>query len=194
MTTTSRSAALFTKTQQQPNMGTTLLVHPTSLSLLTLRRASASSANGASPTFRTIQSSTPLALPSRFPASATPHGVVGPNGHVYVYARAAPVVWEYDPRGRRIGELSAREGVSRVAAFNGGVVLAAGGEVRVWKRVNNKWTPTAALDAPSGITALVGGGDAVVALGEEVVAFDCDGRRTVLDGIEVVSVPWWWMC
>ncbi|WOO81000.1 uncharacterized protein LOC62_03G004528 [Vanrija pseudolonga] len=168
-------------------MGTTLLVHPTSLSLLTLRRASASSGSGASasPTFRTVQSSTPLALPSRFPASATPHAAVRPNGHVYVYARSAPVVWEYDARGRRIGEISAREGVEHVAAFAGGVVVSSGSELRVWRRVNGKWAPTGTLDAPAGITALVGGGDAVVVLGEEVVAFDSDGRRTVLEGIEV---------
>lgn len=96
-------------------MSTTLLVHPTSLSLTTLPR---------------VGPSTPLPFPTRFPKGAEPRTAMSPVGHTYLWADSMPVVWEYDSRGRRVGEIkltSSRERVKAVGCGEGVIIASTAG-------------------------------------------------------------------
>lgn len=114
-------------------MSSTLLVHPTSLALTTLPRV------GSAPT--------PLQFPTRFPSGASPRTAMSPNGHTYLWADSLPVVWEYDSRGRRVGEikLGSRERIAAVGCGDG-VVIASSGSAGVWRRVEGKWTRMGELE------------------------------------------------
>lgn len=57
-----------------------------------------------------LRSSTPLPIPSRFPATSTPQTAVSPSGHVYLWCHEVNVVWEYDPKARRVGEMVIKNG------------------------------------------------------------------------------------
>lgn len=91
-------------------MTAAILVHPGSLSLVTFR----SDGQGSS---CSLSTHTHLALPSRFPSGVQPEVTVSPtNNHAFVWAPGGSVVWEYDARGRRVGEMS---GPSSSAAAGG---------------------------------------------------------------------------
>lgn len=108
-------------------------MHPASLSLTTLPR---------------VGPSTPLQFPTRFPKGAEPRTSMSPAGHTYLWADSLPVVWEYDSRGRRVGEIKLNSSRERVRAVGcgEGVVIATTAGVGVWKRVEGKWTRTAELE------------------------------------------------
>lgn len=67
----------------------------------------------------------PISLPSRFPRDAVPQ-TCHFGGATFVFAKGYQVVWEYDVRGRRVGEIQGGAGVTAVEGFEGGVVVAAG--------------------------------------------------------------------
>lgn len=48
----------------------------------------------------------PLPIPSRFPKNSQPFIASSPNGRVFLYSQAAHFVWEYDSKGRRVGEMA----------------------------------------------------------------------------------------
>ncbi|EJT45235.1 hypothetical protein A1Q1_06373 [Trichosporon asahii var. asahii CBS 2479] len=126
-------------------MSTTLLVHPTSLSLTTLPR---------------VGPSTALQFPTRFPKGAEPRTAMSPAGHTYLWADSLPVVWEYDSKGRRVGEIkltSSRERVKAVGCGEG-VVIASTAGTGIWKRVEGKWTRTTELEQPLPFLALTKAG------------------------------------
>jgi hypothetical protein len=55
-------------------------------------------------------SSTPLPIPSRFPSTSTPQTAVSPSGHIYLWCGEVNVVWEYDHKGKRVGEIVVKTG------------------------------------------------------------------------------------
>jgi len=57
-----------------------------------------------------LRSSTPLPIPSRFPATSTPHTAASPSGHVYLWCPEINVVWEYDAKARRVEEMVIKNG------------------------------------------------------------------------------------
>jgi len=57
-----------------------------------------------------LTSSTPLPIPSRFPSTSTPQTAVSPSGHIYLWCGEVNVVWEYDNKGKRIGEIVVKTG------------------------------------------------------------------------------------
>ena len=58
----------------------------------------------------TVSSSTPLPIPSRFPQTSTPQTAVSPSGHIYLWCIEVNVIWEYDSRGKRVGEIVVKTG------------------------------------------------------------------------------------
>jgi len=57
-----------------------------------------------------LRSSTPLPIPSRFPSTSTPQTAVSPSGHIYLWCGEVNIVWEYDVKGRRVGEIVVKTG------------------------------------------------------------------------------------
>lgn len=57
-----------------------------------------------------VTSSTPLPIPSRFPSTSTPQTSVSPSGHIYLWCGEVNVIWEYDTKGRRVGEIVVKTG------------------------------------------------------------------------------------
>jgi hypothetical protein len=57
-----------------------------------------------------VTSSISLPIPSRFPKSSTPQTATSPSGHIFLWCDAVNVVWEYDAKGRRIGEIVPKDG------------------------------------------------------------------------------------
>jgi len=70
--------------------------------------ASISTYDTSNPT--TVSSSTPLPIPSRFPQTSTPQTAVSPSGHIYLWCTEVNVIWEYDSRGKRVGEIVVKTG------------------------------------------------------------------------------------
>lgn len=70
--------------------------------------ASISTYDTSNPT--TVSSSTPLPIPSRFPQTSTPQTAVSPSGHIYLWCIEVNVIWEYDSRGKRVGEIVVKTG------------------------------------------------------------------------------------
>ena len=70
--------------------------------------ASISTYDTSNPT--TVTSSTPLPIPSRFPQTSTPQTAVSPSGHIYLWCIEVNVIWEYDSRGKRVGEIVVKTG------------------------------------------------------------------------------------
>jgi hypothetical protein len=63
----------------------------------------------------TLRSSTSLPIPSRFPPTSIPQTSVSPSGHIYLWCPEINIVWEYDSRARRVGEIVVKHGpVKRV--------------------------------------------------------------------------------
>jgi hypothetical protein len=62
-----------------------------------------------------ITNSTSLPIPSRFPSTSTAQTTASPSGHIYLWCDKVNIVWEYDLRGRRVGEIVLKDGpVKRV--------------------------------------------------------------------------------
>ncbi|BEI84255.1 hypothetical protein CcaverHIS002_0408590 [Cutaneotrichosporon cavernicola] len=143
----------------------TILVHPTSLSLL--------------------NPPTHLSLPSRFPPSP-PRSAASQNGNTFIWA--GPTVWEYDGRGRRVGELTLPSAPTQIAPFSRGVAAALAGEVRIFRRAGNgaaRWALAHTLQV-GGVTAMSAGEGVLVVCAMEVMAFATEsGVRLDLPDVEV---------
>lgn len=156
---------------------TALLVHPAGLSLTSL--------------FSNAPR-TPVPLPSRFPDA--PPQTSHHNGATFVFAKGYPVVWEYDARGRRIGELQGGSGVLAVQGFEGGVAVAAGSQISIFTRSGGsgtaRWAVSQVFDADN-VSALACDGTYLVAAGDVVSAWSLDsGERISLSvDAEVVGLP-----
>ncbi|GMK56781.1 hypothetical protein CspeluHIS016_0306210 [Cutaneotrichosporon spelunceum] len=165
-----------------------ILVHPTSLSLLP---PSSSSSRPPTPL--------PLPLPSRFPRSS-PRSAATPGGHTFIWSASGTTLWEYDPRGRRVGELSVPSPVVHVSPFERGVAVASTGDVRIFRRASRasgagarrsekstpRWTLAHTLGI-GGVTALGAGGGVLLVCAEQVSAFAIDsGTRMDLPLFEAL--------
>lgn len=73
---------------------------------------------------------------------------MSPSGHTFLWADSLPVVWEYDSRGRRVGEIKLTSSKERVLSVGcgEGVVIASTGGCGIWRRVEGKWTKTSELE------------------------------------------------
>jgi hypothetical protein len=98
-------------------------------------------------------SSTPLPIPSRFPSTSTPQTAVSPSGHIYLWCGEVNVVWEYDNKGKRVGEIVVKTGpikrvlgAGRVDGKEMAVVESAQG-LGLWSKASNgKWESVRHLD------------------------------------------------
>ena len=109
---------------------TALLSHFYGLSLISFVK---------SPVYRTT-SGIPLDLPSRFPKSSPALFSVSPTAHLYLYARDASHVWEYDSRGRRLSEMSfPNEQVQVILALEHKVIVAVERGLRIMEKEGGKW-------------------------------------------------------
>lgn len=182
-----------------------LVVHPSALALVPIKPTTSTAA------------STPLALPSRFPSGGLPRAAAGPTGHTYLYAAntsgtaSGSVVWEYDSKGRRVGEMTGSSlGVQRVATAGTLVVLACKKEAKVMKRAGNggKWAclrtlevsvagdhpGKTAVDAPpqlprGQLTAMTGDADLMAFCADEVVVYELEtGRKASIEDMDMVSM------
>lgn len=83
---------------------------------------------------------TPLPLASRYPAQSTPRTAVAPSGHIFLWTDSTSVVWEYDSRGRRVGEISAKcKRIKRVLGLgkverHETAIIDDGAGLRVWRK------------------------------------------------------------
>ncbi|WVQ94880.1 hypothetical protein IAU59_001964 [Kwoniella sp. CBS 9459] len=118
---------------------------------------------------------TPIALPSRFPKTSTPAVIASPSGAIFVHAKTGHVVWEYDSKGRRISEISlpgdtVRHIVPLGKKWRGtgtGIGIGSGKEtvmiglkgqrnLKVMEKNEGKWSCISELSAPKGkLSALV---------------------------------------
>jgi hypothetical protein len=89
---------LLYQQQLHPTMPAILLTHFKGATISTLDPSSNSTP------------STPLPIPSRFPSTSTPQTSVSPSGHVYLWCGEVNVVWEYDNKGKRVGEIVIKTG------------------------------------------------------------------------------------
>lgn len=119
-------------------MSTTLLVHPRSLALTTLPRVGNSS-------------STPLPFPTRYPKDAVPRTKLSSfSSHTYLWCDSLPIVWEYDSKGRRVGEIrlssNGKEHVLGVGCLDGSVVVVTTHQAGIWRRIEGKWAKVMDLE------------------------------------------------
>lgn len=171
-------------------MSTAILVHPTSLTLTPLPLPTPSTSSDSQPQH--------LALPTRFP-SAAPHSAHAPNGNTFIWSTSS-TVWEYDARGRRVGEISlpSSSEICAVAPFERGVAIASSsgdgekGEVRIYRRGGGagqaRWALAHTIAAKS-VGAMSAGDGVLVVCGEEVCAYALEsGVRLDLPNVEVEMV------
>lgn len=100
-----------------------------------------------------IIASTPLPIPSRFPTTSTPQTAVSPSGHIYLWCGEVNVIWEYDYRGKRVGEIVIKTGpikrvlgAGKVDGREMAVVESAQG-LGIWsKATTGKWESVKHLD------------------------------------------------
>jgi hypothetical protein len=100
-----------------------------------------------------LTSSTPLPIPSRFPSTSTPQTAVSPSGHIYLWCGEVNVVWEYDSKGKRVGEIVVKTGpikrvlgAGRVDGREMAVVESAQG-LGLWSKASTgKWESVKNLD------------------------------------------------
>jgi hypothetical protein len=100
-----------------------------------------------------LESSTPLPIPSRFPTTSTPQTAVSPSGHVYLWCGEINVVWEYDSKARRVGEIVVKTGpikrvlgAGKVDGKEMAVVESAQG-LGLWSKASTgKWESAKQLD------------------------------------------------
>jgi len=100
-----------------------------------------------------VTSSTPLPIPSRFPSTSTPQTSVSPSGHIYLWCGEVNIVWEYDIKGRRVGEIVVKTGpikrvlgAGRVDGKEMAVVESAQG-LGLWSKASTgKWQSVKHLD------------------------------------------------
>jgi hypothetical protein len=132
---------LLYQQQLHPTMPAILLTHMKGASISTL-----DSSND-------MASSTQLPIPSRFPSTSTPQTAVSPSGHVYLWCGEVNVVWEYDNRGKRVGEIVVKTGpikrvlgAGRVDGKEMAVVESAHG-LGLWSKASTgKWESVKHLD------------------------------------------------
>jgi hypothetical protein len=100
-----------------------------------------------------IWSSTPLPIPSRFPSTSIAQTATSPSGHIFLWCDAVNIVWEYDARGRRVGEIVVKDGsIKRVmpaGKLDGKetAVVQCEKELSVWQKGSTaKWEITQELD------------------------------------------------
>ncbi|WVR09597.1 hypothetical protein IAU60_006669 [Kwoniella sp. DSM 27419] len=140
---------------------TFLLTHPAGLSLCAINKP-----------FTNSLDPTTLNIPSRFPSESSsgsiPHTAVSPAGHVYLYSNDTHLIWEYDPKGRRISELgfpgekvgmvcpvSLKKEGSDLLSPALAVSLKGKSGIRLMGKEGSKWKSIRKLDTPSGdITTL----------------------------------------
>ncbi|WVQ77503.1 hypothetical protein IAR50_007189 [Cryptococcus sp. DSM 104548] len=158
-----------------------LLTHPTSASLSSLPKPIT-----LSPPAQTL----PLPLPSRFPTSSQPHLTPSPSGRLFLYSSKSHFIWEYDHKGRRVGEMvfGKEDKVDKVVCAEGfvGVVLVGGSGVEVMEKESErlgKWKKVKSIEGPGGVvTALASDGKHLLATGTAegrlVVCNVQDGCRT----------------
>jgi hypothetical protein len=98
-------------------------------------------------------SMTPLPIPSRFPSTLTPQTAVSPSGHIFLWCDEVNIVWEYDNKGKRVGEIVVKTGpikrvlgAGRVDGKEMAVVESAQG-LGLWSKASSgKWESVKHLD------------------------------------------------
>jgi len=118
-----------------------LLTHPKGATISTLDPS------------KQLTSSAPLPIPSRFPSTSTPQTAVSPSGHIYLWCGEVNVVWEYDDKGKRVGEIVPKTGpikrvlgAGRVDGKEMAVVESAQG-LGLWSKASSgKWESVKHLD------------------------------------------------
>ncbi|ODO11370.1 hypothetical protein I350_00149 [Cryptococcus amylolentus CBS 6273] len=158
-----------------------LITHPASACLSSLPKPISPSP---------LPTQTPLPIPSRFPPSSLPHLTPSPSGRLFLHSQESHFIWEYDHKGRRVGEMvfGKQDRVNRVVCGDGfvGVLLDGREGVEVMEKESErlgKWRKIKSVEGPGGVvTALASDGKQLLAVGTDggglVVCNIQDGTRT----------------
>ncbi|TYJ52907.1 hypothetical protein B9479_006495 [Cryptococcus floricola] len=162
-----------------------------SIDLLITHNANASIASLPKPISPSpLPTQTPLPIPSRFPTSSLPHLTPSPSGRLFLHSQESHFIWEYDHKGRRVGEMvfGNQDRVNQVVCGDGfvGVLLDGREGVEVMEKESErlgKWKRMKSVEGPGGVvTALASDGKHLLAIGTDggglVVCNVQDGTRT----------------
>lgn len=126
-------------------MTTLLVTHLEGASLITLRKDEGETT--------TVANTVQLPLPSRYPGKTTPQTAVAPSGHIFLWSSAGDIVWEYDIKGRRVGEIATKHaginGVLGLGKVEGRecAVISDGSRWGIWIKASaGKWEKKRALE------------------------------------------------
>lgn len=121
--------------------------------VLVTHAAGAHLASFSAETQGSTSSTTTLPLPSRFPTKTTPQTAVAPSGHIFLWATSCDITWEYDSKGRRVGEIAIKsDRIKRVLGLGKvegkeTVVVDDGTKLQIWAKSSaGKWDKRRSLD------------------------------------------------
>ncbi|ODO03555.1 hypothetical protein L198_02403 [Cryptococcus wingfieldii CBS 7118] len=158
-----------------------IITHPASASISSLPKPISPSP---------LPTQTPLPIPSRFPPSSRPHLTPSPSGRLFLHSQESHFIWEYDHKGRRVGEMvfGKQDRVNQVVCGDAfvGVLLDGREGVEVMEKESErlgKWKKMKSVEGPGGVvTALASDGKHLLAIGTDegglVVCNVQDGTRT----------------